>query len=216
MKSKKYNDYFLIKNNINYLIQQVNYSNIDFTKHHKIAALKAFNDVLDVHTDEMIDYLINRKRGLGIQNKIFKKYVSNIESNIPFSFKRGKNIIKVKSVFDLGIFSGISKFKSTINNGIILNKTEDIYVGSRSAFYCRPYYIGKVLDIINNDKISIIDKMIDYNFNKIYMEKYLSNIMVTVIHLMVPPHYQAGGMSYINRARKQISNCILSYVNKYT
>lgn len=210
MVNIKSSNYFLIKNVVNDLIEKTKYSNIDFTKHHKIAVLEAFNDILEMYPDDMINYLIDHKRGLGIQNKIFKKYVANIECKIPFSFKRGKNTIEIKSIADndLGIFSGLNKFDAVISDGIIPNNTEEIYVGSRSAFYCKPYYIGKVLDIVNNSKLSILDKMISYNFNKIYVDKSLSNTFVTVIHLMVPPHYQAGGMSYLNRMRKQISYCL--------
>ena len=43
-----------------------------------------------------------------------------------------------------------------------------------------------------------------YSFNLIKCRDLEPGTKVTVTHLRVPPHYQMGGMVYINRIRKKI------------
>jgi hypothetical protein len=44
----------------------------------------------------------------------------------------------------------------------------------------------------------------DYSFSKIRVQDIEPGTPVTVTHLRVPPHYQMGGMAYVNRIRKKI------------
>lgn len=186
-------------------------SNIDFTRYHKISVLESFSFFLKYNTSETINYLVNGKRGLGIQNKIYKKYVSILENKLPLSFKKNDERFYVKDIFDsnLGIFSGISIFDEVIKDNSVKNNTKEIYIGSRSSYYVKPYYIGKLVDVIDLDtKESLMCKVKDYNFNKIFFEDGLNGKKVNISHLMTVPHYQAGGMSYVNRIKTEICDIV--------
>ena len=54
----------------------------------------------------------------------------------------------------------------------------------------------------------------DYSFSKIRMQDISPGMEVIVTHLRVPPHYQMGGMVYINRIRKKIVDKSLLILNK--
>lgn len=214
------NNHYTIKNDNYQLVEsaindRLNYylyiSNIDYTRYHKVSMLESFNNILKNDSQSMIDYLLLQSKSCKIQNKIYKNYISNLESKITISFKKKKCQYFIKSLLDpnLGIFSGISKFDATINNGIIQNGTNEIYVGSRSGYYSQPYYIGKLLDVIEiSSNKSVLDKVKDYNFTKIFIDKSLDGMKVNVTHLMIPPHYNIGGMSYLNRIRSELSDIL--------
>jgi hypothetical protein len=57
---------------------------------------------------------------------------------------------------------------------------------------------------LNDDKKSILNDVLEYSFSKIKLSKTPPNTKVQVIHLRVPPHYQMGGMVYLNRIRRKI------------
>ncbi len=79
------------------------------------------------------------------------------------------------------------------------------YIGSRKGSIAKPYYIGKLLSITDNkNKKPIIDFVKEYSFSKIKLKDISPGLDVTVSHLRIPPHYQMGGMVYINRIRKKI------------
>jgi hypothetical protein len=44
----------------------------------------------------------------------------------------------------------------------------------------------------------------EYTFSKIKVQDIVPGTEVIVTHLRVPPHYQMGGMVYVNRVRKKI------------
>lgn len=198
----------LIKDIIEYQNNNVMYSGADFTVKHKISVYQAFNILLNKYPVEMVDYLLNNSRSGGFQHKIFQEYINLLEKSLPFVFKKNNKVIRVDSLLDenLSLFNGISIFDNFIDeHGNIKNNTKEFYIGGRKASYTKPYYIGKLLSLIDKEsKLSLIDNVIEYSFSKIKTKDIAVGTMVTVSHLRVPPHYQMGGMVYINRIRKKI------------
>jgi hypothetical protein len=209
-----------IRKTIESLYSTILYSSSNFTVKRKQAAYRAFLNLLDEQPVKMTSYLLpgNKKNHSGIQNLLFKKFISILENDLPFSYKKGKSIVTINSLLDpdLNIFDGISKFDSTITDKLeIINNTNEFYIGGRKATYSKPYYIGKLLDIINlSDSKSLLNNVISYNFNKIKMKNIAPNTNIRVIHLRVPPHYQMGAMVYINRARKSIIDSQIKILNE--
>jgi hypothetical protein len=125
---------------------------------------------------------------------------------------------KIESLLDenLSLFDGISNFDATINSKLeIKNNTKEYYIGNRKATYAKPYYIGKLLNVVdkkNNNQL--LDNVIEYSFLKIKMKDVIAGTEVSVTHLRVPPHYQMGGMVYVNRIRKKIVDRALTLLNK--
>jgi hypothetical protein len=107
---------------------------------------------------------------------------------------------------NLGIFDEISIFDGIVNDKLVIkNETKDFYIGGRKSTYAKPYYIGKLLNIIERgSKKTLLSNVKEYTFSKIYMQDIRPGTLVTVTHLRVPPHYQMGGMTYVNRIRKKI------------
>jgi hypothetical protein len=195
---------------------ELSYSNHNFTLKHKLLVYQAFENLLLKFQDEMISYLYDNSRRGGFQNKIFQEYISLLEKSMPFVIKKNNKVITIDNLLheSLCIFDGISTFTAKTNSkGIINNKTEEFYIGGRKASYTKPYYIGKILDIINsNTNESILNNVVNYTFSKIKVRDIKPNTEVIVTHLRVPPHYQMGGMVYVNRIRQNIINKI--YENK--
>jgi len=127
---------------------------------------------------------------------------------LPFVFTKNNKFHYIASLLDhqLGLFDGISVFDSCITNKhLIKNETQEFYVGGRKAYYTGRYYIGKLLDVVNmSNGLSIMDYVQEYSFGKIYMHDAVPLTQVRVSHLRIPPHYQMGGMVYLNRIRKEI------------
>jgi hypothetical protein len=87
----------------------------------------------------------------------------------------------------------------------IKNNTQEFYIGNRKGAYAKPYYMGKLLSVINKDtKEPILNNVVEYSFNKIKLKNVPPGTKVIIKHLRVPPHYQMGGMVYVNRIRKKI------------
>jgi hypothetical protein len=143
-----------------------------------------------------------------MQHKIFQEFVKLLEESLPFSFKKNGKMYEVKTLTDenLCIFDGVSEFTASVDERReIPNETQELYVGGRKGSYCRSFYIGKVLDIIDIDsQKSILDQMKEYTFFKIAMSDAINpGQKVMVKHLRIP-HYQMGGMVYLNRIRRNI------------
>jgi hypothetical protein len=90
-----------------------------------------------------------------------------------------------------------------------------LYVGSRKGVYCRPYYIGKVMEITDIDTGEIITNSIkEHSFFKIVMKDNIKpGTNVNVKHLRIFPHYQMGGMVYLNRIRRAIVDKVYLVIN---
>jgi hypothetical protein len=183
-----------------------------FTLKHKLFVYQAFKELLLEFPDEMVEYLMHSSRTGGFQHKVFQKYISLLESSFPFLIKKNKKIIKVDNLLDenLCLFDGISTFEGVVEDGLIKNSTKEYYIGGRKASYAKPYYIGKLLNIIDNNGNCILSSVTEYSFSKIKIKDIVSGTPVVVTHLRIPPHYQMGGMVYVNRIRKNIVDEIKS------
>lgn len=187
----------------------VPYSSSDATVRHKQYVYQAFSNLLEAYPSEMIAYLIgNSDSHMGFQHKVFQEYIRLLEESLPFFVSKNRKLHKVDSLLDntLCLFDGLSEFDSIVTDKLsIKNETKEFYIGGRKAAYTKPYYIGKLLSIIRRDtKEPIIHLVKDYSFSKIRMRDVKAGTPVTVTHLRVPPHYQMGGMAYVNRIRKKI------------
>jgi hypothetical protein len=178
------------------------------TMRSKLCMYQAYKNIIAAYPEEMISYLIFLNRNIRIQHKIFQEFVRLLEAAIPFSFTMSGKVYEVKSLLDdnLCVFDGVSEFVSIVDeNGDIPNATQELYVGGRKGSYCRPYYIGKVIDIIDIDtNETIFHKMKEYTFFKIVMQEDMIGKNVMVKTYLVPPHYQMKSMVYLNRIRRAI------------
>lgn len=185
------------------------YSSSDFTVRHKQCVYQAFSNLLDQYPEDMVGYLLNNTDShMGFQHKIFQEYVALLEKSLPFIVFKNKKPIRIDNILDenLCLFDGISVFDGIVNDKLsIKNETKEFYIGGRKATYTKPYYIGKLLNIIQRDtKAPLIQLVKEYSFSRIRMHSVKPGTLVTVTHLRVPPHYQMGGMAYVNRIRKKI------------
>ncbi len=208
----------LIRKIIESEIQNIEYNSCDFTILHKRLAYNAFLNLLDKYKYLLCDYLISGSRSGGFQSKAFHEYVKLLENSIPFSYRKGDKNYIIDSLLNdnLNIFDGISSFEEIVSDKLIVkNSTEEFYIGGRKGAISEQFYIGKLLEIIDKkSNKSLIDNVIDYSFSKIKLFDVKPGTEVIVSHLRIPPHYQMGGMVYINRARKQIAKMALYETKK--
>jgi hypothetical protein len=187
------------------------------TMQSKLCMYQAYKNVINLYPEEMVSYLIFLNRNIRIQHKIFQEFVKLLEAVIPFSFTKSGKIYEVKSLLDdnLCVFDGISEFAAMVDdNNEIPNATQEFYVGGRKGRYCRPYYIGKVLDITDIDTgESIMNKMKEYTFFKIVMDESVIGKNVIVKHARIAPHYAMGAMVYLNRIRRAIVDKVYFTIN---
>jgi hypothetical protein len=187
----------------------VPYSGSDATMKHKQHVYQAFANLLDEYPIEMVGYLCNSSDShSGFQHKVFQEYIRLLDESLPFFITKNKKPYKIDSLLDdsLCLFDGISVYDSVITDKLsIKNETKEFYIGGRKAAYTKPFYIGKLLNVIQRDtKAPLMHLVKDYSFSKIRVRDIEPGTKVTVTHLRVPPHYQMGGMVYVNRVRKKI------------
>jgi hypothetical protein len=199
-----------ILNVIDDQLSTLQYTSVSCTMKQKTFVLQAFTSLLRKYPDEMVPYLTDGKRGNRLQSKLFQEYVSILESNLPFSYKTSSGIIQVDSLTHPSInpFSGLSKFDAVVEDNLtIKNKTSEIYIGNRKSYYCQPFYIGKLLDVVDDYGISWIHGVKDYSFSVI-KTNLAPGTRVHVSHLRIPAHYQVGILSHINRIKKSLSDSL--------
>ena len=198
----------LLRGVIDTQYNNVPYNSAEFTSLHKMLCYKAFDSLLKRFPLEMVDYLLNSSRSGGFQHKVFQEYIRLLEESLPLIFKKNKKLYKIGSLLDsnLNLFNGISSFDAVISDkGTIKNGTKEFYIGGRKARLTKPYYIGKLLNILDKkSKKSLMDHVFEYSFSVIKTRDIVPGTQVTVTHLRIPPHYQMGGMVYVNRIRKKI------------
>src|SRR5208282_1472945 len=104
---------------------------------------------------------------------------------------------KVESLLDdnIKIFDGISIFTGIVTDKLeVKNGTTEYYIGGRKASYTKPFYIGKLLSIVDSQSSeSLMDNVVEYSFSKIKLQNIQPGGEVIVTHLRIPPHYQMGG-----------------------
>lgn len=208
----------LIKEVIDSQINQISYSGSDFTIKHKQSVYQAFKNLLDKYPEEMVGYLLDGTRSGGFQHKVFQEYIRLLEKSFPFFIRKGRKRYLIDSLLSehLCLFDGISVFNSTITDKLVIkNETNEFYVGGRKASYTKPYYIGKLLNVIHAEtKEPFIPLVKEYSFSRIKLRDAVPGTPVIVTHLRVPPHYQMGGMVYVNRVRKKIIERVQSVMKR--
>ena len=201
-----------LKQIIDNLSINLSFVSCDYTVRQKILMCQAFNDMLEQFPEEMSQYLVNGVRGASLQNKIFKKYLQLLEQSLPFTFTKGKEKYTVTSILDkhLNIFTDVQEFEQFVNVQLkIKNNTQELYIGGRKASYVKPYYIGKLLDVIDiGSQRSIMEDVSDYTFSYIKIANIAPGTKVKVVHLAIPPHYQMGPMVYLNRIKSEIKKAL--------
>lgn len=192
------------KNNIPYLSSNL-------VAKQKYLCYQAIENLLNSQPENLIKYILGSRSG-GFQSKIFQEYIFLLEKSIPFTFSKCKKNYIVSSLLDekLSLFDGISSFEGIIDDKLFIkNNTKEFYIGGRTGSISQPYYIGKILNILDKDtKLSLLDNLCEYSFLRIKMKNISPGTEVIVNHLRVPPHYQMGGMVYVNRVRKEIVDSI--------
>ena len=208
----------LIQDVIDYQSNNVPYSSSDFTVKHKLLVYEAFENLLIEQPEEMIGYLLNNSRSGGFQHKVFQEYIRLLEACLPYHIKKSNKLHKVETLLDehLCLFDGISSFEAIVGTKLeVKNGTEEFYIGGRKGSYTKPYYIGKLLNVLDKKtKQPLLLKVKEYSFSKIKMKDIEPGTEVIVTHLRVPPHYQMGGMVYVNRVRKKIVDRTNYLLNK--
>lgn len=190
-----------------------------FTSQHKFLVYKAFSNLFDHFPKEMENYLVNNSRSGGFQHKVFQEYIRLLENSFPFIIRKNKKQSIIRNLLDpnLCIFDGISVFEGIVDEkNCIKNNTREFYIGGRKSTYAKPFYIGKILNLVNKEtKEQIKNSVVEYSFSKIKISKNIKpGTEVIVTHLRIPPHYQMGGMVYVNRMRKEIINEINAVKNE--
>lgn len=207
----------LIKDTIDSQVNALYYLGSNFTRNHYLCMYEAFKVILDKYPHEMISYLVYLKRGESLQCKIFQEYVNLLQNSMPFGFKKNNKMYRIDSLLDenLCIFDGMSKFEAVVTDKReIKNNTSEFYIGGRSAAYSKPYYIGYLLDVTNViTQQSILSDVREYSFSRIKLTNTAPGTKVIVVHLRVPPHYQMGGMVYLNRIRRKLVDKIYLTLN---
>lgn len=212
------NDLNLLYSVINEQRILVQRSNLKCTKIQKKLMYDAFDNMVKKYPEDMIQYLVNRKPvDFSIQPVIFQEYVNLIENSLPFDIKKNGKIIKIDSVLDsnLALFCGESKYNTEVKSGgVILNETKETYVGRRQFKDYGPCFIGKLIDVIdNNSGQSILKKVKDYTFIKININDVKEGTPVTVHHYRILPHYEMGALVFLQRIRKKIVDSV--YFRKF-
>lgn len=191
------------------------YSSSSFTSKHKFLCYQAFDNLLNEYPEEMVAYLAGNSRSGGFQAKTFQEYIRLLEESLPFTYNKGKKVFLINSLLDdkLNLFDGISVFEGIVNDKLVIkNGTTEFYIGGRKGSITKPYYIGKLLNIVDkNTKVPLVDKVVEYSFLRIKMKDVNPVTSVIVTHLRVAPHYQMGGMVYVNRVRKKIKERLDSF-----
>ena len=187
----------------------VAYGSSDATVKQKQCVYQAISNLLMKFPIEMSAYLLNdTDNHMGFQHKIFQEFIRLLEGSLPFVITKNKELFKIDHLLseELSLFDGKSVFDSIVNDKLIIkNETKEFYIGGRKAAYTKPYYIGKLLSVIHRDtKVPLMKNVKDYSFSRIRMQGIKVGTPVTVEHFRVPPHYQMGGMVYVNRIRKKI------------
>ncbi len=197
------NDLLKIYNAIIYCKNMTIYNSHDFTFKLKYLSYESIENIFNKNPDKLCKYLLYNSRSGGFQHKFFQEFIRIIELSLPILFKKKNSFVRIESILDLNLFDGLSTFVTEINDNMqIKNATDESYMS-------KPYYIGKLLSINDSESgQSLIDKVTEYSFSKIKMINVKPNTRVIVRHLRIPPHYQTGGMSYINRARQNIINYV--------
>lgn len=198
----------IISDAIDGMMYSLPFKNQNLVSKHKALICQAIKNILSSDPIDTVSYLLDNSRSGGFQHRIFQEYIKLLEESFPLFYQEKNKQSKIESLLDerLGIFEGISTFNGVVNeHATIKNNTQEFYIGGRKAAYAKPYYIGKLLNVLLEDNnLPVMNLVSNYTFSKIKINGLKTGTKVIVSHLRIPPHYQMGGMTYVNRVRKHI------------
>lgn len=201
-----------IKKSISDISVKLSFTSCNYTVGQKMIMCDAFMETAEEFPEEMEQYLLEGARRYNLQNKIFKKYIDLVQRSFPMSFVKGGKRHTIKSLedSDLNLFCGKQTFNEVVDkNGKIKNNTGEIYIGGRKSSIVKPYYIGKLINVVDSSTgMSILKSVEDYTFTWIKTKNIKPGTAVEVEHLAVPPHYQMGPMVYLNRIKTEIKKSL--------
>lgn len=181
---------------------------------------EAFQIMLEKYPHEMVRYLAHQKyiKEFPIMARIFQEYCKLVQNNLPCTlYKIGKSY-EITSLADpvLYLFDGISEFDAFVGlEGLIPNKTKEIYVGGRSFINYGPCFIGMLLGVSVEGK-SILSNVIEYGFNSIKVDGTIPvGTQVHIKHYRIPSHYEIGSLIFLQRIRKRIVASVLAKLKKW-
>lgn len=181
----------------------------------KLLMYEAYQNMLKKYPEDMISYLVHRKQSaeFPIQARIFQEYASLMEEALPYSIIQGNNTYDIVSLTDpnIQLFDGISEFEAFVrSDNTIPNNTTETYTGGRKFKYYGPCFLGMLIDVIDLEQnISIKDKVDNYSFVQIKMLPEIKpKASVKVKHFRIIPHYEMGGLVYLQRIRKKIVDSV--------
>lgn len=198
-----------IQNILDKIQEDVIYGSHSSTIPLKTAAIEAFQYISITQPKQFLEYLTESTR-YGFQHKLFQAFTDALEKKLPYVIFKKKKPIHIDNLLheQLSIFSKISSFDGVVNDDLIVtNNTSDYYTSNKSSKTTQ-LFIGKLLSIDDTAGNSLINNVVDYSFHMIKLKNVQPLTNVVVSHLAIPPHYQMGGMVYLNRLRQEIAEIL--------
>jgi hypothetical protein len=186
----------------------------------KLLMYEAYQNMLRKYPEDMVSYLVHRKQNADfpVQARVFQEYAELMQNALPYSIKRGNNVYDVVSLTDpnIQLFDGISEFNATVRQDLTIpNNTTETYTGGRKFKCYGSCFIGMLIDVIDSStNTSIKDQVEHYSFVQIKMKagvKYKTSVLVK--HFRIIPHYEMGGLVYLQRIRKRIVDSVYYRLN---
>jgi hypothetical protein len=189
--------------------QNTAYYTHDATTNIVQCSYQSFFNLLEQYPQEMSEYLSGSShKHFGFQSMLFQEMLTLLEQKLPYQIRKNKQVYTINNLLDanLSLFDGISIFEGMADHKLIVkNQTSEFYVGSRKATICKPYFIGRLLEARHRQDNSDLRPFVSsYSFSQVQFRNIQPGTIVKITHLRTAPHYQMGGMSYLNRARQQI------------
>jgi hypothetical protein len=213
-------DLDIVTNVINDQVESIKRVNSVGTMMQKLLMYEAYQRMLKKYPEDMVSYLVHRRQSADfpIQARIFQEYASLMENALPYTIKRNDDIYDVVSLTDpnIQLFSGISEFNATIRwDRTIPNNTTETYTGGRKFKCYGPCFIGMLINVIDTrNNMSMMDMVENYSFVQIKMKEGVEvGTHVRVKHFRIIPHYEMGGLVYLQRIRKKIVDSVYFKLN---
>lgn len=211
-------EFSILINVIDTQILSVKRMNGNGTRTQKLLMYEAFKSMCYKYPDEMVSYLCHLKQSadVPIQARIFQEYISLMENALPFTIERRGDKIDILSISDpyLGLFTGLSTFEAIVDSqGKIPNNTIETYVGSRKYKMYGSCFIGKLISVLDKESgETLTNRIKSYSFVDIQSD-LAPGTNVIVNHYRIPPHYEMGGLVFLQRIRRHLVDKIFYRLN---
>lgn len=173
----------------------------------KILMYKAIQETCDEYPEDMISYFAFNKSESTLQSYIYQKYINLIQDSLPCEIKRSGKKVEVFTINDpiLNLFSGLSEFEAIVDlEGRIPNNTQEHYISTRRGLRDRgKCYIGKLIDVVDENNNSLLPFVKKYTFSKIFT-KIEPGTRVYVSHYRIPAHYELGSLVILQSHKRTI------------